>query len=591
MVTQLTDDRFGDFQPAWSPDGRTIAFVSDRGPLTDFDQLVYSKPQLALLTVETGEVEVLELFGEAKHINPQYAPDGRSLYFISDQDGFSDIYRYTFDREEVRRVTTLATGVSGITWMSPAFSVAKDAGTIVFTLFTEREFHIYALDQQQAEQVVVVGDAQDNPARKLPPARGRPVQRVAAYLDDAETGLAPVGAYLATDAEEYDSSLGLDFVGQPSIGVGQDAFGGVLVGGASAYFSDMLGNRRLGVAVQAQGTFKDLGGQFFYQNLADRWNWGVSGGRIPILYVNAFGNFLPGGAQQIVLQRMRIFLDSFAGTVAYPFTSTRRVEFSSSLARYSYDLEQETQTYDQFGRLLDYDRETRNDLVPDPLNLASASMALVNDWSFFGFTSPLRGGRSRIEVEGTLGTVDFGTLTADYRRYFNPGGFLTVAFRGLHYGRYGNQEMEERLNPIPLGYETFIRGYAPESFDASECTVLEGGDSTCPEFDRLFGHRIGVASAEIRLPFLGVEELGVLNFPFLPTELVAFADMGMAWNSDDPVDLRFDRTTAERVPVFAAGFSARTNILGFLILETYYALPFQRPTKNWHWGFNLSPGW
>jgi len=375
------------------------------------------------------------------------------------------------------------------------------------------------------------------------------------------------------------------------IGVGQDAFGGVLVGGASAYFSDMLGNRRLGVAVQAQGTFKDLGGQFFYQNLADRWNWGVSGGRIPLLYVGAFGQLLPGGQQQIVLQRQRIFLDSFAGTVAYPFTATRRVEFSASAARYSYDLEEETQTYDAFGRLLDYSRETRNDLAPDPLNLASASMALVNDWSFFGFTSPLRGGRSHMEVEGTTGTVDFLTLTADYRRYFSPASIFTFAVRGLHYGRYGTEEMQDRLNEIPLGYETFIRGYAPESFDASECSVIEGSESGCPEFSRLFGHRIGVVSAEMRVPFLGVEELGVLNFPFLPTELVAWGDMGMAWNSDDPVEFKFERDGFERVPVFAAGFSARTNILGFLILETYYAYPFQRTEKGWHWGFNLSPGW
>ena len=587
-LTRVTNDRYGDFQPTWSPDGSTIAFVTDRGPNTDFEALTYSKPQIGLLDVATGEVETLDLFGDVKHINPQYAPDGRSLYFISDQDGFSDIYRYTFERDEIRRVTTLATGVSGISWMSPAMTVAKDAGTVVFSLFREREFHIYALDVQQAEEIVARSD-EPAPARLLPPADGRPVQRVAAYLDDPDTGLVPSGTYSAADAEEYDSSLGLDFVGQPSIGVGQDAFGGVLVGGASAYFSDMLGNRRLGVAVQAQGTVKDLGGQFFYQNLANRWNWGVSGGRIPLMYVAGYRNFLGGGAQEIVLQRQRIFLDSFAGTIAYPFTSTRRIEFSAALLRYSYDLEEEVQTYDQFGRLIGYERETRNELVPEALNLASASAALVNDWSFFGFTSPLRGGRSHIEVEGTTGTVDFATLTADYRRYFNPGRLFTVAFRGLHYGRYGTQEMEDRLNEIPLGYETFIRGYAPESFDASECTAIAGVDD-CPQFSRLFGHRIGVLSAEVRVPFLGVEELGVLNFPFLPTELVAFGDMGMAWNGDEPLEFKFERDGFDRVPVFSAGFSARTNLLGFLILETYYAYPFQRDI-GWHWGFNLAPGW
>jgi hypothetical protein len=45
------------------------------------------------------------------------------------------------------------------------------------------------------------------------------------------------------------------------------------------------------------------------------------------------------------------------------------------------------------------------------------------------------------------------------------------------------------------------------------------------------------------------------------------------------------------VPVFSTGVSARFNVMGFMILEAYYALPFQRPTKGWHWGFQVSPGW
>ena len=30
------------------------------------------------------------------------------------------------------------------------------------------------------------------------------------------------------------------------------------------------------------------------------------------------------------------------------------------------------------------------------------------------------------------------------------------------------------------------------------------------------------------------------------------------------------------------------NILGYLILEAYYAYPFQRPDKGWHWGFSAA---
>ena len=60
--------------------------------------------------------------------------------------------------------------------------------------------------------------------------------------------------------------------------------------------------------------------------------------------------------------------------------------------------------------------------------------------------------------------------------------------------------------------------------------------------------------------------------------------------NDDP-ELIWSRSGSGRVPVFSTGISARVNVLGFMILETYYAYPWQRPGKGWHWGFNLAPGW
>ena len=61
----------------------------------------------------------------------------------------------------------------------------------------------------------------------------------------------------------------------PSIGVGTNSLLGTqFSGGASVFFSDMLGNQMIGVAVQASGQLRDIGGQFLYLNSARRWNWG-----------------------------------------------------------------------------------------------------------------------------------------------------------------------------------------------------------------------------------------------------------------------------------------------------------------------------
>jgi Tol biopolymer transport system component len=593
-VRQLTDDKYADLQPAWSPDGGTLGFTSDRGPQTNFENLTYSRLQLALIDVATRDVEVLPIFGNVKHISPHFSADGGRLYFVSDQDGFSDIYEIRLDNREVRRITKLATGVSGHTYVAPALSVSA-SGLAAFSVFDELQFHIYTLNLEgPAETMTVTGDAELQEGRRLSPINPDGFSRVETYLLDAQTGLLASGTFTSEDAEEYSTGLSLDYLSQPSIGVGTDSFGGYVGGGMAAYFSDMLGDKALALSLQAQGSFKDIGGTAFYQDLSSRWNWGVGGGRIPYLipFVTS-GDDNPGGTggDYLGLVSQRIFLTTAVGQLAYPFSTTQRVEFGLNYTHYSYDTEVQKFFGYYTGGVYDIRRESLDS--PGADNLVEGSVAIVGDNAFFGFVSPIRGGRYRFEVARTQGTVDFTTVIADVRKYYSPALNLTVGVRALHYGRYGLDSTGGGpgfgpLNPLFLGYETFIRGYAFESFDVNECgqVTLE-----CPAIDRLLGTRLAVTSLELRIPFLGVEQYGIINFPYLPTELVLFTDAGLAWNSGDNVNLEWSRSSVERVPLVSSGVSARFNVLGFLILEAYYAKPWQRPLKDWHWGFNIAPGW
>jgi Tol biopolymer transport system component len=604
QVRQLTNDKYGDFMPDWSPDGRTIAFASDRGPETDFAKLTYSEFRISFLDVASGQVRTPEILGDVRHSNPQYAPDG-SVYFISDGDGFSDIYRYQPNAGTVERITNIATGVSGFTPMSPALSVADKTGELAFTVFNHFEFHMTRMDASPVGTPMAPLTAEVMSGRNLPPASPDRFSRVAEYMADASTGLEPPGTYNTAAAKEYDPALALDYVGQPSIGVGSDRFGNSVGGGAAAYFSDMLGNNVLGVAVQAQGTIKDIGGGAFYTDLGDRWNWGVGVSHVPyVLSYVGQGNDASGQYLGQILDRL--YVTSATGQLSYPFSQTRRFETQGGFTRYASNRQIQKYYYDDFGRIFDRQDE---DLASsfDPLNLVNGSIALVSDNSYMGFTGPVRGGRSRYELAGTAGTMSFLTVTADTRRYMGIARNLAFATRALHYGRYGDLERENAnvLQPTFLGYEWYIRGYAYESFTPEECIASQSDDipgDSCPVRNRMFGHKIATASAEFRVPLLGVEEFGVFNFPFLPTELVAFADAGLAWDNTltdingaaavdtDPV-LEFSRSASKHVPLVSTGVSARFNVLGFMILEAYYAYPWQRPAKGAHWGFQIAPGW
>src|SRR5690606_38358450 len=141
---------------------------------------------------------------------------------------------------------------------------------------------------------------------------------------------------------------------------------------------------------------------------------------------------------------------------------------------------------------------------------------------------------------------------------------------------------ENALYPLFLGYPHLIRGYESGSFRSSQDERFN--------FNSLMGTRIAVVNLELRLPFTGAEKLAVIRSGMLFSDLNLFFDAGLAWNSDCKVAFRstpeYVETTEgpngqlvdiyERVPAMSAGVSLRVNLFGAMILEPYYAFPFQR---------------
>ncbi|MHA2065339.1 MAG: TolB family protein [Candidatus Thorarchaeota archaeon] len=92
-VARLTRDAGADFFPAYSPDGKKIAFASNR----DGNREIY--------VMNADGTEVINLTNnEAQDTTPSWSPDGERIAFCSDRSGQKAIYIMNSDGTEVTSV-------------------------------------------------------------------------------------------------------------------------------------------------------------------------------------------------------------------------------------------------------------------------------------------------------------------------------------------------------------------------------------------------------------------------------------------------------------------------------------------------------
>ena len=580
QTTALTNDAFADLDPEWNPDGLSLAWVTDRFTAKT-DTIEYGNYRIGLLTVATRDMRPLATFENGRSTNPEFSEDGQSLYFIGTPEGIANIYRVAMAGGTPVPVTNLLSGVSGITPLTPALSVAAKADTLVFTAFEGDHYNLYVTENASKASTRTASSSGRN-AAILPPS-DRKMSEVAQYLESPAAGL-PKDADIS-DEEEYNAGLTLDGAIQPTVGVGVDRFGAYGGGGLTLVFSDMLGNHVLATSVQITNRLEDTGGSVMYLNRTHRWNWGLSGEYSPYTSGGFSESFGTLNGQTVVVQEERRYTQVNRGLTAllqYPFSRSHRVELSGGYRNISFHdkVDQRIYAYPSGNLIEEREVELPTD---ESLNLGEASAALVYDSAIVGPMSPILGQRYRLELTQSAGTLTYSGILADYRKYLMPVRPLTIALRGMHYGRYGRNGEDGRLQEVDLGFPGLVRGYDLGSFDSSECGV--GIGTSCPVYDQLFGSRIAVANAELRFPLFGIFT-GSSNYGPLPLEGVVFGDAGVAWST--AVEPRFLGGNRDWVRSFGAGI--RFNLLGFLIGEMDWVKPLDRPEKGWHWQFNFIPG-
>jgi hypothetical protein len=346
----------------------------------------------------------------------------------------------------------------------------------------------------------------------------------------------------------------------------------------------MLGEHNLVTLVQGYSRLNNISALVGYINRRKRWNWGIVGQQVPYVY-DLYGAGYDTIDGDLVYIEQAYFLKqtnrSVMGVMSYPFNSAMRVELMAGYTHLSFSEELETFGISVSTNETVIDEKTKFP-APDALHLGQFSGAFVFDNSLFGVASPILGQRYRLELSPNFGSLNYGSVLVDYRRYIMPVRPFTLAFRCIHYGRYGKDAEDDRLYPLFLGYQNFIRGYDSPSFSALECRP----GSDCFDYGRLLGSKIVAASAEIRFPLLGLFGIGKGFYGFLPIEVGAFYDASVAWYDEDKSWF----LGGERKPVKSYGVVVRMNMFGYAIIEIDYVYPIDRPLKGWHFQFGFTSG-
>jgi len=589
-LINLTDDFYDDNEPVFSPDGRYIAFASDRpadgsNPQPPISGFEYGTYNIFRYDLESGEIIAITTGRDQKRA-PTWSPDGKKIAFVADYNGINNLYVKDLENGDIFPVTNILTGVS-----SPSWSPKGDK--IAFSSFNNRGFDIFLLSKitpsadspDGLEKTLFYKNEMAQPIEFASSYPEEPVSdSVALPADSADTTMvdqgeekpeAEYGDYvfkshndefspLPSDSSDIsfnpdsamayrDSLYGADERGEYDVlkyktrftpdyvagGVSYDTFFG-LRGQSVIVLSDYLGNHQFFLVTDLVNTIDQTNFQIFYLNNTHRIDWGGGIFHTRYYYIDALD---------------RLFADRYYGgaiSVIYPFSIFRRLQLDF------YHLYIDRKYYDP-----PYDDSYNKN--------STASLSLVHDNVMWGITGPVDGSRWKLTYEKTLDfyhrSLSYWSSHLDYRTYLPLGKGFSTAFR-LAGGMSGGANPKRFF----LGGNTnWIKNidaeqeiYSVENLYFSEViTPLRGYD-----YYEIGGRKFFIANLELRYPFV---EYLVTRFP-LPVFLsritgALFWDMGAAWDEDREFKGGSSENGNHLSGIKASfGYGARIN-LGFLLLR------------------------
>lgn len=580
-LTRLTNDIFTDAYPSWSADSRKIFFVSDRGNYLDSAQVPpdfrmssynYEQQDIYAIDIATQKIERITdtPWDEA---SPLLSPDGTTIAYLSDKNGISNIYLLKLESGETYPITNIISGIENISW-------DRNADKLVFGCFYHGGYDVYVMFDPLSKPAIELTDTrfvQEMHRDHLPvyardwkpeqsssisvrkqKIRGANALDFSDYMFESSTPFEnkkrkkpfTLAENTFRDEDGNYRVRKYRFKFSPDIitgGPGYDVFFG-FSGYTALALSDLLGDHKVELNVNLVSDLKNSGVSLNYLNLRRRINWGLGA------YYQAW-NFQNAGS---ISQQYRNYGLNFL--LSLPFSKFNRMDFN--LNWYNVDLE-----YPNLSK----PGQRVTTLLP--------SLTYVHDTALRGYTGPMDGSRYSLSLlvspKYTEESYDFQSVAIDYRKYFKLSREYNFAFRLSSGASFGNHPERYFLGGVDnwINYKSTNGGLKTSSigdlFFSRFITPLRGA-----YFYESEGDRYLLGNFEFRFPLIQFLGLGVPPVRIFNIRGTMFYDIGTAYFGDGnglftskwrATEINADGKRQFKSIISGYGFGARIRLLYFLM--------------------------
>ncbi|MBN1153786.1 PD40 domain-containing protein [candidate division KSB1 bacterium] len=539
-LSQLTRDSYSDMEPVWSPDGKVIAFASDRKDDVEIPDAIKCV-DMAFHDYHTTDIYLINRPGERMQrltdsdMNenyPQWSPDGNKLLYVSDMSGIANIYFRDMTTGKVRALTNLLSGCAQL-------SYGVNSNRLAFTAFSNAGYNIYiwpdpfqavgdTLPEPQPTQYVLnsrrdrstLNEDEVRVDREQIKDTVRKDQDFSRYIFGENFSRGIIDDYSGraeqvklTESEtredsgefktnKYRPQFSLDNAG---MNAGYDPIFG-FYGLTQLSISDILGNHQLVIGANIIRDFENSDFMLSYQFLKNRLDWGLFGYQYVNFYATTFGT-------------VRFVNRGTGFFTSYPFSRFRRIDAGLQF----FNIKEDFLSFQSFEI--------------DNFSILMPSLSYTKDNTIWGFTGPADGNRFYIGVNASpkVGNngKEFMTSYFDYRRYYQLGRDYTLAFRltsGASFGKnptlfimggvdnWLNYRFNDKIDVISI----------PEYFLSNWVTPLRAAN-----LYQMVGTRAALFNLEVRFPFI---QYLITKFPlelgFSNIQGLGFIDAGSAWTDE-----------------------------------------------------------